>query len=659
MRIAGRQDGRTRLGVRLHLQFGVVSLIPLLAIGAIVGSQIRHSIENRALTQFAISAESAVQVVSTTYLSTPKRSGVVADRKQLEPIFANLTSFADPASSVRVVDLFGHVQYSSTKGEEGKTAKANPDRMPALMGKPQTRWLRSEEVPGATLGRRYFSVTLPLRVGSQPMATVEVVAVDKEITDSVDQDVRKTLRSLAVGLALLWLCLVPIVWRISRRLTRQAKENELLALHDPLTDLPNRAYLLRRGAEAISGSDRTGILLIDLDNFKDVNDMLGHSSGDLLLIHVSRVLVSLCREEDVVARLGGDEFAVLLPGLADKTELEATATRVKAALEQSTLIDGIMVSAVSSIGLAITPDHGSTIGELLQRADSAMYASKERSSIPVTYSAEMDLRTSGRLAMTADLRAALAGTDELTVVFQPIVDTGSGLAVSAEVLCRWNSPRRGPVSPAEFIGVAERTGLIRALTDQVVEQTATQLAVWNAAGWKIPISLNLSAKNLSEPDLPWRLQEKFRRHGIEPSQITLEMTETGLINETAEVLGVVKQLRDIGFHLALDDFGTGYSSLTYLRTLQADVLKIDRSFVQHIVEKPGDAEIVSAVIAMAHGLDMIVVAEGVENEQQRQILERLGCDRLQDFMFARPVPAAHVDASRFEAAAMAVGVLLD
>lgn len=635
------------LGVRLLMQFGVVSLVPIIAIGAVVGRQIRTSIENRALVQFANSSMSAAQVMSKGYLAKPQQGGVVAAANDLEPMFSELTSFADPGSSVRVVDIFGRVQYSTKKGEEGKPARANRDRIPALIGEVQTRWVRSTDVPGGIQGRRYFSMTLPLRVGESPMATVEVVGVDQEITNSIAQDVRKTLQSLAIGLALLWLSLVPIVWKIARKLTRQAKENEQLALHDPLTDLPNRAYLLRRGADALAESGRTGILLIDLDNFKDVNDTLGHAAGDRLLIHVSKVLVSLTRDADVVARLGGDEFAVLLPGIADETELAATALRIKDALEQATPIDGILVSAVSSIGIALTPEHGTTISELFQHADSAMYASKERSSVPVTYSAEMDLQSSGRLAMTADLRAALSGTDEISVVFQPIVDASSGLPVAAEVLCRWHSPTRGPVSPIEFIGLAERTGLIRVLTDRVVDLTAEQLARWNAAGTRIPVSLNLSAKSLTELDLPERLERMFRQRGIEPGQITLEMTESGLINETAEVLDLVHRLRDVGFHLALDDFGTGYSSLTYLRTLQADVLKIDRSFVQQIVEKKGDAEIVSAVIAMAHGLNMIVVAEGVETEEQRQALDQLGCDRLQGFLFARPAPGSDMDASRF------------
>ncbi len=641
------QKGRLGLGVRLLLQFGAVSLVPVIAIGAVVGRQVRTTIENRALVQFANSSMSATQVLSEGYLTQPQQGGVKAAADNLEPIFSDLTLFADPASSVRVVDIFGRVQYSTKKEEEGKPAAANRDRIPALIGEIQTRWVRASDVAGGVTGRRYFSMTLPLRVGGSPMATVEVVGVDQEITDSVAKDMSKMLRSLALGLALLWLSLVPIVWKIARKLTRQAKENEQLALHDPLTDLPNRAYLLRRGAEAIADSGRTGILLIDLDNFKDVNDTLGHASGDRLLIHVAKVLVSLTRDVDVVARLGGDEFAVLLPGLADETELAATALRIKDSLEQATPIDGILVSAVSSIGIALTPDHGTTIGELFQHADSAMYASKERSSIPVTYSAEMDLQSSGRLAMTADLRAALSGTDEISVVFQPIVDASSGVPVAAEVLCRWNSPTRGAVNPVEFIGLAERTGLIRPLTDRVVELTAEQLAEWNERGTRIPVSLNLSAKSLAEPDLPERLERMFRRRGIEPGQITLEMTESGLINETDEVLGLVRRLRDVGFHLALDDFGTGYSSLTYLRTLQADVLKIDRSFVQQIVEKQGDAEIVRALIAMAHGLNMTVVAEGVETEEQRRMLDQLDCDRLQGFLFARPASGADTDATSF------------
>jgi diguanylate cyclase len=641
------RTGRVGLGVRLLCQFGIASLVPVVAIGFVVGNQIRHSIEQRALDTYANASQSAIQVISKQSLSGAGSTGVTAVGNNLEPTFGSMTSLADPGSRIRVVDLLGRIQYSSVKGEEGTRAKANGDRSKAFGGEARARWLHAGEVKGATKGAKYFSMTLPLQVGQVPMAVIEVVAVDEMLTDRIDHDVRKTLRSLALGLAALWLCLVPIVWKIARRLSRQAEENELLALHDPLTELPNRVYLLRRGADAIVGAGRTGMLLIDLDNFKDVNDTLGHASGDLLLIHVARVLTSMTGERDVVSRLGGDEFAVLLPGVRNEGTLVETADRVKAALEQSTLIDGIMVSAVSSIGMAITPDHGTSIGELFQRADSAMYASKERSSVPVMYSSDMDVHSAGRLEMTADLRAALASQDQITVAIQPIVDARFGEPVAAEVLCRWTSPTRGPVSPIEFIGLAERSGLIRALTDRVVELTAQQLAEWNERGLKIPVSLNLSAKSLTEPDLPERLVSAFGRHGIEPSQITLEMTESGLINETADVLELVHRLRRVGFHLALDDFGTGYSSLTYLRTLQADVLKIDRSFVQQIAQNRGDAEIVSAVIAMAHGLNMVVVAEGVETEEQWRLLGRLGCDRLQGYYFSRPVPGIDVDVQRF------------
>jgi diguanylate cyclase (GGDEF)-like protein len=636
-----------RLGMRLLFQFGVASLVPVIAIGVVVGNQIRRSIEERALDTYANASQSAVQVISKQSLEGPGRAGVSDVANELEPTFGSMASLADPASLIRVVDLFGRVQYSSVKGEQGTRAKPNRERSKALAGESRSRWLATDKVTNATKGVQYFSMTLPLNVGAVPMATIEVVAADPVLSERIGNDVGKTLRLLALGLAALWLCLVPIVWKIARRLSKQAEENELLALHDPLTELPNRLYLLRRGAEAIAGPGRTGILLIDLDNFKDVNDTLGHASGDLLLVHVANVLKSLTGDRDVASRLGGDEFAVLLPNISDEHELFDAADRIKSALEQATPIDGIMVSAVSSIGMAITPDHGTSIAELFQRADSAMYASKERSSVPVAYSSDMDKQNAGRLEMAADLRAALASADEITVAIQPIVDARFGEPVAAEVLCRWTSPTRGPVSPIEFIGLAERSGLIRALTDKVVDLTARQLAEWNQRGLRIPVSLNLSAKSLSEQDLPERLVSAFGRYGIEPSQITLEMTESGLINETAEVLELVHRLRRVGFHLALDDFGTGYSSLTYLRTLQADVLKIDRSFVQQIAENRGDAEIVSAVIAMAHGLHMVVVAEGVETEEQWQLLGQLGCDRLQGYYFSRPVPGMDIDVQRF------------
>ncbi len=627
-------------GLRLLLQFGIVSLLPVVALGAVLGQQLRQSMERRALKTFAGSTSVMASVIAEKYLSggTGPASAGPGAMDSFTPIVENLTPLNGEKSELKVVDLFGKVIYSMDPADVGEPAGPNPDRAPALAGTIGAKWLKPSDVDGGVKGKRYYQITVPLEVKSFRMATIEMVAQDEEIIASIGNDLRRMQRSLVLGLAMLWLSLVPIVWRISRRLARSAEANEQLALHDALTQLPNRAYLLRRGAEAVK-QHRTGLLLIDLDNFKDVNDTLGHGAGDRLLVHVAQVLRDLTRPNDVVARLGGDEFAVLLPGMGKESELQETAMRIKRGLEIATPIDGILVSAMSSIGISLAPDHGTTIDQLVQRADIAMYASKDRSSGPVTYSIDIDLHTPSRLALTAELRGALERSEEISLLFQPIVDAVTGTVVGAEALARWNNPRRGQVSPLEFIGLAERSGLIRPFTERVLAMAAAQVAEWRSQGIDFPLSINLSSKNLSEFDLPERLLATLASFGLSPGDITIEVTESGLVAETSEELELVHRLRETGFQLALDDFGTGYSSLTYLRTLHANVLKIDRSFVQQMTENNNDARIVSAVIDMAHSLDMRVVAEGVETEQQRQVLVQLGCDDLQGYLFARPISA--------------------
>ena len=626
-------------GLRLLLQFGAVSLVPVVILGLVMGQQVRQSMERRALKTFAGSTQTVAKLMAESYLADAGGvSPTPGSTDTFTPIMAKLTPLSGEKSKLQVVDLFGTIRYSIDRAEIGKPAEPNPDRAKAYRGVVSAHWLKSSDVDGGVKGKRYYRMTVPLEMKSMRMATIEVVAQDEEIILSISNEVRRMQLILAFGLAMLWLSLVPIVWRISRRLARHAEDNEQLALHDALTQLPNRAYLLRRGADAVK-QHRTGLLLIDLDNFKDVNDTLGHGAGDRLLVHVAQVLRDLTRDSDVVARLGGDEFAVLLPGIGRDEELQETAARIKRGLEIATPIDGILVSAMSSIGIAASPEHGTTIDQLVQRADIAMYASKDRSSGPVTYSTDIDLHTPSRLALTAELRSALERSEEIGLVFQPIVDAVTGEVVGAEALARWNNPRRGFVSPLDFIGLAERSGLIRPFTERIFTLAAAEVARWRAHGMDFPLSVNLSSRNLSEFDLPERLLAALAKFGLTPGDITIEVTETGLVAETSEELELVHRLRSVGFRLALDDFGTGYSSLTYLQTLHANVLKIDRSFVQQMTENNNDSRIVSAVIDMAHSLDMRVVAEGVETEQQRKVLVQLGCDELQGYLFSRPIPA--------------------
>jgi len=442
---------------------------------------------------------------------------------------------------------------------------------------------------------------------------------------------------------------------VARDITeRQLAEAQIqrLAFYDELTGLPNRRLLMDRLERAVASSTREGchgaLLFLDLDNFKGINDTLGHEWGDRLLVQVGARVSACVRATDTVARLGGDEFVVVIEGLHAQeaeaaAEAEAVAQKVLAALNQPYQIEGCEMHSTPSIGIALFLDAQQPVQELLKRADLAMYQAKAQGrNMLCFFDPAMQAAASARSALEGDIRLGLARA-EFLLHYQPVVDA-TGQLLGAEALVRWNHPQRGMVPPAEFIPLAEQTGLILPLGRQVLAMACHQLALWAAdparAGWTL--SVNVSAQEFRQSEFVQDVLAVLRDSGADARRLKLELTESLLLHDVEDSILKMQALRTLGVGFALDDFGTGYSSLSYLKRLPLDQLKIDQSFVRDVLTDPNDAAIACTIITLAHSLALDVVAEGVETEGQRAFLLRNGCQRFQGYLFGRPGPAAQL-----------------
>ncbi|MBI4986207.1 MAG: EAL domain-containing protein [Rhodocyclales bacterium] len=417
-----------------------------------------------------------------------------------------------------------------------------------------------------------------------------------------------------------------------------------LAFHDPLTGLPNRSLLQDRLQHAIERarreSGRLAVVFVDLDRFKGINDTLGHDVGDKLLQQVAQRIRSHLRSMDTVARMGGDEFVILLEDLKEPEHCAVLASAVIGDISQPLAIQGHTIHVGASLGIASFPEDGDDAVTLMKHADTAMYAAKTAGKGTYRFfRSEMMALATLRMQLELDLRHAIAN-GELELHYQPKVAIVSGEVHGVEALVRWRHPTRGLVAPGDFIPVAEDTGQIVALGDWVLQEACRQAALWQAQGLTPTIAVNVSAKQLQHNALAERIVELTGAHGIPPSRLQIELTESVLMADPAKAAGILAHLRAIGATVAVDDFGTGYSSLAYLRRLPIDVLKIDRSFVMNADQNDVDAQIVRTIIALGQSLRMTVVAEGVETEAQARLLGELGCEIAQGYFYARPQPAA-------------------
>ena len=413
------------------------------------------------------------------------------------------------------------------------------------------------------------------------------------------------------------------------------------ALHDALTGLPNRALLQRRLAALLVDGDvgRTpagAVIILDLNGFKDVNDTLGHQQGDHLLVEVGSRLRACVPVDGLVVRLGGDEFAVLLDG-ADEAVALAVGRCILEQLRTPVVLDGVEVEVSGSLGIALSPQHATDPAALLKRADVAMYEAKRTGEGLRIYEAHLDPNDVNRLALVAELRAALS-TDDIQVHVQPQARTEDGRVHSVEALVRWNHPTRGRISPDEFIPIAERSGLIGALTTRVLDASLAAVARWRRTGADLAIAVNLSSRSLLDPGLVDEVAQLLRHHDVPPAALTLEVTEGSVMADPTRAISLLRELRQLGVRLSVDDFGTGYSSLSYLQRLPIDEVKVDKSFVTDMLHRPGDTSIVRAIADLGRNLGLEVVAEGVEDRETWDALAELGVHLVQGWHLARPMP---------------------
>jgi diguanylate cyclase (GGDEF)-like protein len=489
---------------------------------------------------------------------------------------------------------------------------------------------------------------VPVRSGGRS-GVVGIYQDYSPIEDAAQEAFLPVAGILELVLLVLYVTLVPILVRVSRRLQRHVEKIQHQALHDDLTGLPNRLYFREYIGATIAAARERGstvaVFLLDLDRFKEINDTLGHQWGDELLKELAVRLRSVTRADVLLARLGGDEFGIVAPGHGadDATRLAQT---IRSALEAPFAARGIPLVIEASVGISLYPDDGADVDTLIQHADVAMYSAKDRRLGFALYDNSLDTSTAAELALMSELRTALE-REEIVLHYQPQIEVRTGRVLGLEALARWQHPERGLLPPGAFIPFVERTGLSTSLTGYVLARVAQQLKEWRAAGVEIDITVavNLTMFDLLDTSLPEKVARLLEDAGVEHDRLEVEITERVIMADPVRVRGVVEQLKETGVRIAIDDFGTGYSSLSYLKSLPVDVIKIDRSFVMGMTEDESDRAIVRSTIDLAHNLGLAVVAEGVDSKDALQELARFGCDVAQGFYIARPQP---VDALELE-----------
>jgi diguanylate cyclase (GGDEF)-like protein len=529
--------------------------------------------------------------------------------------------------------LLGRVVFASMSGH-------------SLFGGPEP--FRVEDLPAllvagvamVLLNRLLVATVISVAVQASPLAVLKSGARFELITQTVLISIGAVAALIAEhGTAILLLLAAPVV--AVYLTTDAAMRHSHQAWHDSLTDLGNRDNLNRTLVRALERSPGrvASLILIDLDHFKDINDSLGHPVGDTLLREVARRVTTALGADYPTFRLGGDEFAVVVEGGLDETQ--TVARRALDALEAPMRVGVIELLIRASAGVAVGPEHGDDPQTLMKNADIALYQAKlERDGVCV-YTPEYDINILAQLQLLADLRAAI-DSGELTVAYQPQVELATGRTVGLEALIRWEHPERGPVPPDSFIPLAENSGMIAAVTAYVLDDALTTVAAWRAAGHHVRMAVNLSARHLSDVALPRQVADALARHAVPAEALVLEVTETGILADPVRAHGVLASLRRLGVAIAVDDYGTGHASLSYLKRLEIDELKVDKSFVSDMSSDRNDFIIVRSTIALARDLGLRVVAEGVEDAETMTVLRELGCDVGQGFHLGRPTTAGAV-----------------
>jgi diguanylate cyclase (GGDEF)-like protein len=508
--------------------------------------------------------------------------------------------------------------------------------------------LQAADLPPIALAAVVFFI-----VNSTLVRTAEALLENTSIADHLRADLlfrtwsAGTLFAIGLPVAVVsmhWLYLVPLLalpMAAVHRALVQASEMEHLALHDPLTGLPNRALLLQATGRALGGSpddQETALLVVDIDRFRDVNDTLGRAQGDSVLREVAARLQRSVRATDMVARVESDRFGVLLPRLARSRDAAQAAEKVLAALSRQLEVAGAALSVDATVGIACAPEHAQDAELLLQRAEAAMYRAKRAQSRREFFSPDIEDEAPRRLILVTALKRAI-DVRSITMHYQPKIELARGRVIGVEALARWTDPVVGPVLPATFVPLAERTGLAQPLTELALELAATDCRGWQDNGFYTPVAVNVPARVLLDPNFPDLVESKRVAMNLDQGALEIEITESTLMGDHDQAREALTRLRAIGVRTSIDDFGTGYSSLSYLRELPVHALKIDRSFITDLMDEPESEAIVRSIIELARNLRLETVAEGVEDERVCERLIRLGCDYAQGFALARPMSA--------------------
>lgn len=476
-------------------------------------------------------------------------------------------------------------------------------------------------------------IAFPLIVDGSVIGAYSIYAAEPDAFDQEETEIlQENALDLAFGIAML---------RLREKQRKADEQIRFLAFHDSLTHLPNRTRLVQRLESQIEQAGRSGTSLalaaFDVDRFSDVNEALGYDHGDRLLGEIGSRLTQTAPPQGIVCRLGEDEFGVLMPGMNTDAAIEAV-RRMLQAFDSPFELAGLQIDVRASAGIATFPTHGASADLLISRATTACGLAKRSGNPYEVGPTEAPEATARRLALAGELRRGIE-TSQLALFVQPKIAIATRSLCGAEALARWTHAQYGPIAPAEFVQLAERTGLIRSLTYWVLQTAARHKAAWREAGLGLPIAVNISARNLRDPELVRHAEKTCAALGLEPGAIELEITESALMDDPARALKLLQGLRDIGFQLAIDDFGTGYSSLGYLERFPVNAIKIDRSFVANMLSTEGSALIVRSTVDLAHNLGLTVTAEGVESADILDRLRDLGCDVAQGYFIARPFPA--------------------
>ncbi|WP_460624364.1 putative bifunctional diguanylate cyclase/phosphodiesterase [Kineosporia babensis] len=662
-----RQWWGLHAGARFFVTLAVISLVPVLALGTVMATQYRTELRDRGIAQGRLQAALISRLITDTQLEqvTLKNGVSVLERARLDRLADTqvdsgiITRFRLRGPDLRIVyssDGSG-LRYGPAVGDSTElTGQSAADVLTALNGDPTALIVKTEQDGKEIEVIEAFAPMYNVRT-HELIGVLQAELPYGPIAEQMNSGLHRLYAALGTGLLVLYLVLASLVWWFTRELARTAAKFEHQALHDALTDLPNKALfadrisqtatLVERGGGIHLGPGRRGggaaVVLFDLDGFRETNEAIGPVNGDIVLTTVAERLRNTVRAVDTVAGLGSDVYGLILAGVEKQDQIEAAAARINRAVEEDILLDDfdVPVRVSGSMGVVFMPKNGTNAEGLLNRADVALNVAKTSHSKLVCYDDEQNNYSPDRLAMIGQLRSAI-DNDELRLHYQPKVGQPDGHVTCVEALVRWQHPDRGLLSPDKFVPLAEQTGLIDDLTRWVLTAALRQLTVWRRARPDLSVAVNISERSMNHLDLPQMVFDAMNDTGAEASALVLEITEGALVTDPERAGVVMQHLAGAGVRLSLDDFGEGFTSLHTLSGLPLNELKIDRIFVNDVLNGPNDAAIVRSVVELGHNLNLQVVAEGVETAEILALLNQMGVNAAQGYYFSPPLPAEEI-----------------